>query len=105
MGKCLAEPGRCEISMRIVSVMRRRAGVGAWGMVVALSGMRPCRGKLGQMWGRAPGSWPVDGWCAKVIVARVAAAAECCHGVTVLTTDIWERMRRGARDVLRGAER
>ena len=105
MGICLAEPGRCEISMRIVSVMRRRAGVGAWGMVVAVDGVRPCRGKLGQMWGRAPGSWPVDGWCAEVRVAMVAAASECGHGVTVLTTDIWERRRRGARDVLRGAER
>ena len=37
-GICLAEPVMCEISMHIVSVTRRRAGVDAWGMVVAVEG-------------------------------------------------------------------
>ena len=70
-----------------------------------MEGVRPYRGKQGQRRGRAPGRWPVDGWCADLRVAMVADAFACVHGVIVLTTDIWERRRPGARDVPRGAER
>ena len=38
-------------------------------------------------------------------MAMVDDASDCGHGVILLTTDIWERTRRGAPDVLRRAER
>ena len=48
---------------------------------------------------------PMDGCRVELRVPMLYDPSDCGHGVILLTTDIWDRRPRGARDGMRGAER